>query len=79
MADTSPADQPETPKPAKAPTRARIATGDHLSRFVAPGYDGFADLVIDHEGVSVPVKDAAHLEQLAADYGVVLIVTPEKD
>lgn len=79
MADTSPADQPEPAKPAKAPTRARIATTDHLSRFVAPLFDGDEDLVIDHGGVSLPVKDAAHLEQLAADYGVVLIVTPEKD
>jgi hypothetical protein len=80
MADTSPAEQPDiTSKPAKAPTRVRLATQDHLTVFVAPRFDGDNDLHVTVDGVSLPVKDAEHVQDLAAEYGVHLVVTPEKD
>jgi hypothetical protein len=81
MADKpTPAPAPDNaPEPAKAPTRVRLSTEDHLSRFVVPHFDGDNDLTVDHDGVPLPAKDADHLQGLAADYGIRLIITPEKD
>jgi hypothetical protein len=79
MADTNPADVQEPTKPAKAPTRVRLATEDHLTRFVVPAFAGGDDLVIDFDGVSLPAKDAEHVTDLAADLRVRLVSSPEKD
>lgn len=79
MADTTPAAQPDPPKPAKTPGRVRVATGDVLTRFVVPHFDGDTDLVVDSDGVALPAKEADQVVELAADYGIRLQLTPEKD
>lgn len=79
MADTTPAAQPDPPKPAKAPGRVRVATGDVLTVFVVPRFEGDVDLVVDSGGVSLPAKEADQVVELAAGYGIPLSVTPEKD
>lgn len=81
MADKpTPAPAPDpAPEPAKAPARVRLATLDRLTVFTVPRFDGDTDLVITDDGVSLPSKDAEHLQDLAAEYGVRLVATPEKD
>lgn len=87
MADPTPVPTPEPTAPVDVvkaePTKTRpvvLATQDHITRFVVPSADG-DDLIVTHLGVSLGKKQAADLEQLAAQNGVRLIdITPaDKD